>query len=256
MRGKAGTEYVSFPLDLFERAILSRLQEINPHDILNGENGPDETMVLSGELSNVETSIALIVKEMDEHGESPTLFQRLRRLEERQKQLSEKLNEARQKAAHPLSESWGETQSLLTALDNAPDPTEVRLRLRSALRRIVDSIRLLVVTRNHDRLAVAQVWFTGGEKCRTYFIIHRPPRQHGRTHHEGGWWVDSLDAVKGGSCRIFTEEPTGQLLDDDGTPIGQVHSEVPDLRNPDGFRWADHLLLNMELPKEGWRPLP
>src|SRR5262249_23600929 len=39
--------------DVFERAILSRLKEIKPHDILNGETGPDETIVLAGELAKV-----------------------------------------------------------------------------------------------------------------------------------------------------------------------------------------------------------
>jgi hypothetical protein len=41
-------------------------------------------------------------------------------------------------------------------------PQDVRLRLRAALRRIIDSIWLLVVPRGRDRLCVAKVRFTGG----------------------------------------------------------------------------------------------
>jgi hypothetical protein len=65
---------------------------------------------------------------------------------------------------------------MIDTLDRAPDPQDARLRLRSTLRRIVDSIFLLVVPRGRDRLAVAQVYFQGGQKVRAYFIIHQPPK--------------------------------------------------------------------------------
>jgi hypothetical protein len=97
----------------------------------------DESLVLAGELERVETSIASIVDEMDRHGESPVLFQRLRGKEARKRELLEQLKEARQKAQYPLSETWGETQTFIDALDNALDPQDARMRLRSAIRRIV-----------------------------------------------------------------------------------------------------------------------
>jgi DNA invertase Pin-like site-specific DNA recombinase len=185
----------TFPFTTFERAALSRLAEIDPHEILNGDQGPDETLVLAGELARVEGSIALIVQEMEEHGESPTLFQRLREKEARKAEVAGKLAAAREKAAHPLSEAWGETQSLLAALDNAPDPTDARLRLRAGLRRIVDSVWMLVVGRGHDRLCAAQIWFAGGRRHRDYLILHRPPRSNGKARKEGfrgvGWLVNA-----------------------------------------------------------------
>src|SRR5262249_33905805 len=47
----------SFPLATFEDAVLSALREIDPHEILNGNNGPDESLVLAGELARVESKI-------------------------------------------------------------------------------------------------------------------------------------------------------------------------------------------------------
>lgn len=194
----------SFPFDVFEEAILSLLSEINPHDILNGDQGPDETLVLSGELAQTEASIATIAADLDEHGESPTLFRRLRDKEDKKRDLVERLARAREKAANPLSESWGEAQSLSRVLAAAPDPEDARLRLRSALRRILDSVWLLVVPRGRDRLAAVQVWFAERKRCRDYLILYRPALANrvGRTT-EGGWWVRSFaDVMKPGDLDL------------------------------------------------------
>ncbi len=171
----------------FEAAVFSRLSELDPHEILNGDGGPDETVALAGQLGGVEASIALIEREMDEHGESPTLFRRLREKEERKKELARLLADARQRAASPLSEAWGETQSLLAAVDGSPDPREARLRLRSVLRRIVDSVWVLVVPHAAERRIAVQVWFTGGERQRSYLMLGRPRRKNAPPDEREEW---------------------------------------------------------------------
>jgi DNA invertase Pin-like site-specific DNA recombinase len=175
----------TFPFVTFERTILFRLAEVDPHDILNGDQGPDESQVLAGEWERLESSLHMLNADMDAHGESPTLMKRVRELEARQADVSRRLTEARQRAAHPLSEAWGQAQSLLAVLDSAPDPDDARLRLRSSLRRIVADIWLLVVPRGCDRLAAVQIWFTGYKRHRSYVILHRPPRSNGKTRKKG-----------------------------------------------------------------------
>jgi hypothetical protein len=186
----------SFPLVTFERAVFAQLREIAPHSILNGDGGPDETILLAGELARVEAKIAEIEREVL-RGEVAALARVLRRLEEKKAQLAAGLAEARQKAANPLSECWGEAQTLLEALDAAPDQEEARLRLRAALRRIVAETRLLVVPRGRDRLAAVQIWFAGGAKHRDYLILHRPPKANKSARTDGGWWCVSLADVAG-----------------------------------------------------------
>jgi DNA invertase Pin-like site-specific DNA recombinase len=193
LEGRA--HYYAFPLPVFEEAILSCLREIDPHEIINGDAGPDETLVLAGELALVEQSITSLATELELHGESPTLFKRLREQETKKRELDANLAEARQNAAHPLSESWGECQSLVDALASAPDPSDARLRLRSVLRRIVESICLLVVPRGKDRLAAVQVWFSGGKKHRDYLITHRAWRGNGKVRIEARSHVCSLADV-------------------------------------------------------------
>jgi DNA invertase Pin-like site-specific DNA recombinase len=207
--GRAPNE--SFPADVFERAVLSCLGEINPHDILNGDGEPDESLTLAAELSRVEEQIAKVGAELED-GDVKEGFRVLRRLEARQTELAGKLAVAHQKAAHPLSKSWGETQSLIDALDTAPDPPDARRRLRSALSRIVDSIYLLIVPRGWTRLCAVQVWFKERDRHRDYLIFHQPPHDNGSARKEGGWWVrSSADVVKLGKLDLRKPEHAKRL---------------------------------------------
>jgi DNA invertase Pin-like site-specific DNA recombinase len=186
----------SFPADTFEWAVLSRLAEIDPQEILNGDHAPDEALTLAGELAGVEGRIAGLEAELAE-GDIPSLARALRSLEARRKDLAERLAAARQKAANPLSEAWGETQSLAAALEAAPDPEDARLRLRAALRRVVDSVWVLVTGTQRDRVCAAQVWFAGGQRCRSYLIAHRQPHGNASAKRPGGRWVyDLADVAK------------------------------------------------------------
>jgi DNA invertase Pin-like site-specific DNA recombinase len=214
---------LTFPFAPFESGVLSLLAEVDPREITGRDTGADEVMALSGELAQVEAKIAELEAELL-NGEVAALAKVLREREARKRELVSLLAEARQKAAHPLSEAWGEAHSLLAAIDNAQDPLDARLRLRSALRRVVRDIRLLVVPRGLDRLAAVQVWFVG-DCHRDYFIFHRPARANGKTtkvRTEEKWWAKSLAEVMA----------PGDL----------------DLRRPDDARLLQQALATVELP--------
>lgn len=184
----------SIPYDPFEEAVLSLLREIDPHEILNGDQGPDETVSLAGQLAGVEAELADASAFMDANGFSLTIGKRVAALEERKRELAAELAEARHRAAHPLSESWGEAQTLAAALKGAADPHDARLRLRAALRRIVESIWILVVPRGRDRLCAVQVWFAEGKgRHRDYLVMHRAA---GNRRPES-WWARSSVAALG-----------------------------------------------------------
>src|SRR5262249_54065503 len=146
-------KFQTFPFSVFETAVLTHLKEIDPHAILNGDEGPDESLALAAQLAGVEAELVAAVAFMNAHGFSPAIGKRIQTLEQQKRDQAGRLAEARRKAAHPLSESWGEAKTLLGALADAPDPEEARLRLRALLRRIVVEIRLLVVRRGRSRLA-------------------------------------------------------------------------------------------------------
>jgi DNA invertase Pin-like site-specific DNA recombinase len=179
----------SFPLPVFEAAVLSCLRELDPHEIINGDH-PDESLALAGQLAGLEARIAELEAALLD-GDVAALARALRTLEERKRELAKALADARQKAAHPLGEVWGEAKAVMAALDSAPDPDAARLRLRSALRRMIEDVRLVVVRRGRGRLGAVQLWFTGGRRHRDYLIHYRQAAYC----CEGGWQVRSLAGV-------------------------------------------------------------
>jgi hypothetical protein len=193
-RGADGSvPYVSFPADIFETAMRRFLLDIDPREILAGVNGHGELMALEGEFGEVEAAIAALAADLDAHGESPTLYARLRAKEARRAELVKLLAEARQKAANPLSDAWGQLQAVLGTDGNE----EARMRLRGILRRTVDEIQVLIVRRGVDRLLAAQVWFAGGDRCRHFLIYYRPARGNVTKKTPAHWSVVSLaDAVR------------------------------------------------------------
>jgi DNA invertase Pin-like site-specific DNA recombinase len=191
--GQEGTRSkVTFSEATFEAAVLGLLREVDPSAVTGREKSADEVLTLAAELARLESAVALIGADMDEHGESPFLFQRLRAKEAEKRAVAAKLVEARQKAAHPRSESWGAAQTLIDALANAPDVRDARLRLRGALRQIIDGIFLLVVPRGFaDRFCAVQIFFAD-DGVRNYLIFHRAARGNARCRHEARWWARSF----------------------------------------------------------------
>jgi hypothetical protein len=170
-RGLEGDHCASFPFVTFERAVLSCLREIDPGSILpRPDRGADKALIVAGRMAEVDAEIEKVKARLLARY-TDGLADVLERREAERKALAVELAEARQEAASPLGEAWGECHSLLDVLDAAPDPEEARVRLRAALRRIVETIRCVFVGRGRWRLAAVQLWFTGGSH-RDYLIVH------------------------------------------------------------------------------------
>jgi hypothetical protein len=188
--GKAD-RFVTFPLDIFEKAVVSCLKEIDPRDIVTGGDGPDEAQTLANRLAWIEAKSAELSTELLS-GDVPAVVKVLRELDAEKKDLTRKLTAARSRAAHPRAERWGEVQELLDALEKPGDSDEVRVRFRSALRAIVENIWILIVSNGRTRWCAIQIWFDGGQKRRDYLVMHRPARGNQYGRQEGTWWARSL----------------------------------------------------------------
>jgi DNA invertase Pin-like site-specific DNA recombinase len=249
IEGKA--KCYTFPYATFERAVLSQLRELDPAEVLGREGPLDNEAVLRGELRHVRERMADYANELDRGGPVALLADKLRKLEAREAELTRALDEAAQQATLPLTASWRDAGDLIDLLDNAPDVEDVRLRLRSAIRRIVSEVRLLVVPRGRDRLALAQLAFEGGEQVRSYFLIHRSPKGNQSARTPGCWWAGALDALGGVWEGVVTNEQ--------GVVTGTTTAEAWDLREPDDVVWAEHFLKTCRLlpaDAKGWKPLP
>jgi DNA invertase Pin-like site-specific DNA recombinase len=164
----------SFPLWAFEQAILSRLREIDPAEILDTGNNDAAERVLSltGKLGILDARIVALKAKLAGDGDIDSLVDVLKTVEKNRAEVAAELAASQREASTPLVAAWNESQTLLDALNKAPDPDEARTRLRAVLRRTVESIHCLFVASGSVRLAAVQVYFAGGAH-RDYLIVYR-----------------------------------------------------------------------------------
>jgi hypothetical protein len=163
---------VTFPHGFFEEWILKFLREIPASEISGEKEQPNEVGVLAAELGRIESELAEAKDFLRGKGFSVAIGEHITELEAKWADVNDRLKQARQRAAHPLEESWGEFHSLWDALEKSTNKDDVRLRIRTALRRNVDTVLLLNIPRRGNRLAYVQCWFRGGVH-RDYFLLYR-----------------------------------------------------------------------------------
>ncbi len=184
----------SFPFPVFERAIISCLREVTADEVIGRGGEADEVIALTGEKSYIDGRIAELAAELRRNGDVQMVAQVLRELETKQQDIETKLSAAQALAARPAAESWDEAKSLMDLLDNADDPDDIRLRLRSTLRRSISSIWLVVVRCGKDRLCAAQIFSRTASGAGAILISPpSPARSNGKSaRKEGRWWAKSL----------------------------------------------------------------
>jgi hypothetical protein len=171
-QGLAGSKYVSFPFTVFEEAVKSYFREIDPRDLLPPQPGDvNEAVTLAGRRAEVEAEIDKLKARLQTRF-TDAVADVLERREDELKALSEQMEARRQEEASPLGEAWGECKTLIDAERAASDKEEFRVRLRAAIRRIVEGIWCLFVARGSRRVAAVEIHFTGGKR-RIYLIIYR-----------------------------------------------------------------------------------
>jgi DNA invertase Pin-like site-specific DNA recombinase len=199
----------TFPYDVFERAVLSMLAEVDPSEITD-DKIDNEIVPLTGELESVQTKIKELEAELL-HGDVPSLARALRSLENRNREIEVLLANAKAQAACSVADGWKECQSLTSILDNASDVDDTRMRLRSAIRRIVSEVWLLVVPRKLTRLAAVQLHFADGGQ-RRYLIYYTPPHHSFAGRKEMQWWARSLGTVAAGDLDLRNRKDAQALI--------------------------------------------
>ena len=152
--GVRGAKYISFPLRVFEEAILSELRELRAEDVAPiGDDGAGRVEVLTGRLDEAEADVERFKARLAAKF-SDAVADVLERKAAEAKSLRADLEAARAEAASPPSAALVDLRTL--------DP-EKRLLLRAALRRAVESMYCLFIGIDaYTRRAVVQVFFRGG----------------------------------------------------------------------------------------------
>src|SRR5262249_28183179 len=111
--GAKGSKYVSFPHEVFERAILSRLREIDAREILPDSDAAGKVLALTGKLADIEGRVEKVKAQIIEgDGGDDVGLDVLRALERKRATAAAELAEAKREAASPTAAAWGEFGTL------------------------------------------------------------------------------------------------------------------------------------------------
>jgi DNA invertase Pin-like site-specific DNA recombinase len=197
--GRVG-KWVSFSAAVFETCILSCLSEVKAIDIEGASDATRKVEIASGKLAVTEGLIRQWEAKMDDPNIVDIVAAKLSELNTRRQKETDELAEAQREAASPISEVWGEFRTLADMLAETPS-NELRAKVRSALRRSIESVTCLFVGKGETRLCAARVQFTTGAH-RDYIIEVRrkynrqeppPPRVVSATWTDGPGALDLRD---------------------------------------------------------------
>jgi hypothetical protein len=169
-------KWATFPADPFERALRSELVEVRTKDIAGDDTAARKVEALSGRLTEADELTRQWKAKMDDPEIVDVVADKLRDLAARRKALAAELADAQREAASPVSEAWGEFRTL-AGMDPDDDTDELRVRIRGALRRAVESVTCLFAGTNQARVAAVRVQFREGGRHRDYVILHRAARR-------------------------------------------------------------------------------
>lgn len=197
----------TFPYPVFEEAILGRLKEVNPSDVLPGRaEQTSRADILRAQLAVVRQDLAGLKQDLSQRY-SKALADVLREREAREEDVAQQLQDELAKVARPAERAWGELPSLVDMIREGGD--EARLRLRPVLRRVVSEARVLIVPRGSYRFCAVQVFFAGSDRRRSYVIQH----QTAGNGRKGGWEVaEAAWAAKTGELDLRKPAHAARLV--------------------------------------------
>jgi len=234
IRKMAGSQFRSIPYTVFERGVLDLLRELKPADVM-GKAGPGEDAVelWSGKLAAVNHNITQTTAKAATAIDPDVFLGLLDEYGKQRKEIIANLEAAKADASSPASDALGECTSLVWMMEEAEgdEKDELRRRVKSALRRLVSDIWVLIVPRGRERVIGVQVNFRGGSNHRRYVICHRPIR------------ADKSGTYPGCALTLSWEGSVAFLPEDISTPKGAKAVEkylqkVPYEMDPEAGKWS------------------
>jgi DNA invertase Pin-like site-specific DNA recombinase len=188
-----GTHKDSFPVRIFETAILAVLRQIDVREIVpaNAAKAMREFMACARKLAAVRDQLADLEAALRKG--TPVSGTRLCALETREKELVRHFAETQERAANSPAEAWREMRRLAASLDAAEVQIDVRLRLQSVLRRIIDRAYVLVMPLGRNRCAAVEIHFRGSpQPLMVHILRHQDWAGRWETRAPGRWWAYSV----------------------------------------------------------------
>ncbi|NLX99016.1 MAG: recombinase family protein [Rhodopirellula sp.] len=176
--GKHGAVYLSFPYEPFERSLLVWGYDLELGDVLpkQASNLEEELRKAEGKVTDLQHRIATVQEKLGTAGNLDVLLDSLVRLEHQRNEAQQRVERLKQERATQAVAALDRTRELIDRLQ-AADEEEVyglRIKLRSAIKRFVKDIVVLVIQVNHDRIALADIELDNGKRRQVVVMSGQP----------------------------------------------------------------------------------
>lgn len=177
-------EEVSFSYLVVESGLLQVIREVNLDELAGGRAGARESERLRAERDAAEGEVMAALAQAEGGTLTPMLAGLLKKKETRLAELQAALDAALQAESVPSAEAWRECQSLAGLLEQAEDKDEMRVKIRSALRRICRGGVMMIVPRVRERLCFVQLRFKEPDVTRFALLVYK---QGSHARESRGW---------------------------------------------------------------------
>jgi DNA invertase Pin-like site-specific DNA recombinase len=167
-----------FDYAVFEAAILSKLQELDPADFCEhaaGGDGKDDAAALTGRLLDIDNKLARAQQRAQTAEDFDAFLDLIQGLQGERKKVANQLAVLRERQTGRHGADVGELRTLVDLLTGvAPEErAELRRRIKSRIRQLVASAWVLIVPLGGmTRVAAVQLCFADGKWFRSYAILH------------------------------------------------------------------------------------
>lgn len=202
---------VSFPCLILERGLLAVIREVHRRDVVGddgGDGGDKATEMLRNQRDAAAAEVMAIYAQCEEEA-TPMLAALLKNKERKLADIKAALEDAQRRESAPSAVAWQSCETLSELLANAPDPDDVRVKLRTALRRVLVGATMLIVVRGRERLCFVQMRFRDPAVTRFALIVYR----QGTNGRQSEGWVESradiatgFDLAKGEHAEAMRDE--------------------------------------------------
>lgn len=162
-----GTAAGGFRLEHLEPAFLRFVREIRPDEFADHNPAGDMLTALSARLASLDARIKAVKDRIKSDDAIEPLLDALTALHDERTAVQGQLEQVQASLRCHKVEALGEAQGLISELDNANDPNELRERIRAKLRQLIESVWVLIWDENGARRLVGQANFHDG--TRRYF---------------------------------------------------------------------------------------
>jgi DNA invertase Pin-like site-specific DNA recombinase len=194
----------SVPYDAFEFVLLKFLREITPEQLSAGHE-PDEIETLEAAKREKERRIEAVQESLEGDADDfPALVQVLKNLEKQKQDIDARLEEARARRDARSPVTLRQTQTLIGLLFESEGQArlELRTRLRSRIKEVVESIDVKVEGSRYKKRVFVRLHFFSGVKRGVWFGIDR-----GKLDGYGLWTDDGKFSMA--DLDHFTQQLTG-----------------------------------------------